>query len=69
MSKLLEPGAVAGRVGLARKTLAKLRVKGGGPPFVKIGAKVLYPEAELEAWIAARPRHGSTASYAAPIDA
>jgi hypothetical protein len=35
--------------------MAKLRVVGGGPPFLKMGAKVLYPAAALDAWIAARP--------------
>ena len=64
MSKLLDPDAVAERVGLSRSTLAKIRVRGGGPPFVKIGAKVLYPDAELEAWLEAQPRHSSTASTA-----
>ena len=59
---LLSPPEVAERLGLARSTLAKLRVHGGGPPYVKLGASVRYPEDALAEWIALRPRHTSTAS-------
>ena len=59
---LLSPPQVAERLGLARSTLAKLRVHGGGPPYLKLGASVRYPEDALSDWIAARPRHQSTAS-------
>jgi len=52
---------VALRVGLAPSTLAKLRIKGGGPPFVKLGKKVVYPEAELEIWQTEKTRFVSTA--------
>lgn len=61
MSTLLNTQQAAERLGLARATLAKLRAQGGGPPFVKLGAKVLYPEAELCAWLEGQPRHTSTA--------
>lgn len=59
---LLSPPQVAERLGLARSTLAKLRVHGGGPPYLKLGTSVRYPEDSLAAWLAARPRHTSTAS-------
>lgn len=48
-------------MGLARQTLAKLRSIGGGPPFLKLGAKVFYPLPELEAWIGQHPLRTSTA--------
>jgi hypothetical protein len=57
---LLDTFQAAERTRLARATLAKLRVVGGGPPFVKLGAKVLYEEADLEAWIAAQGKRRST---------
>ena len=60
MSKLLDTQAAAERVGLARATLAKLRVTGGGPPFIKLGARVLYESADLEAWVAAQGKRRST---------
>lgn len=62
---LLSPDDVAQRLGLARSTLAKLRLKGGGPPYVKLGAAVRYPEDALTSWVAAQPRRTSTA----PLDA
>ncbi len=60
MITLLDTNQAALRLGLARATLAKYRVVGGGPPFVKLGAKVLYPEPDLAAWLAAKPRQFST---------
>lgn len=58
--KLLDAATVAEIVGLAPATLAKRRVNGDGPPFVKLGARVLYPEKELHTWIEARPRFQNT---------
>ena len=57
---LLDTFQAADQTKLARATLAKLRVNGGGPPFVKIGAKVLYDGNYLEAWIAAQGKRRST---------
>ena len=58
---LLDTFAAAERSGIARQTLAKMRVEGGGPPFRKLGTKVVYPVIELDAWLAARPLRHSTA--------
>lgn len=60
MPQLLDTTEAAVRLRLARATLAKLRVNGGGPPFIKLGAKVLYPVDEMDAWLAAHPRAHST---------
>lgn len=66
MSTLLSTYAASERTGLARQTLAKLRSIGeGGPPFLKLGAKVFYPLDELEAWIGQHPLQTSTASIRA----
>lgn len=59
--KLLDSATVAQIVGLAPATLVKRRLTGDGPPFVKLGARVLYPESELRDWIAKRPRFQNTA--------
>ena len=66
MSGLLDTREAAARLGLARATLAKLRVRGGGPPFVKLGTKVLYDSADLAAWIAAQGKRRSTSEAPAP---
>jgi predicted DNA-binding transcriptional regulator AlpA len=52
---------VAERSTLAVATLAKLRVLGGGPPFIKLGARVVYDAADVDAWIAAKGKRHSTA--------
>ena len=51
---LLTPGEVAGTLRLARQTLARWRVEGVGPAFVKIGGRVAYGRADVEAWLAGR---------------
>ena len=40
----------AERMRLTARTLANWRVKGEGPRFIKMGRKVLYPLAEIEAY-------------------
>lgn len=44
-------------------TLNNWRSTGGGPPFMKIGGKVLYPRAGLEQWEKSRT-FASTSQYA-----
>jgi predicted DNA-binding transcriptional regulator AlpA len=48
-------------LGLSTSTLAKLRLYGGGPIYCKLGRRVVYREAELEKWLAAK-RRASTSS-------
>jgi predicted DNA-binding transcriptional regulator AlpA len=44
-------------VGLAKSTLAKMRMCGEGPPFIKAGPRiVLYDRADLDAWLESRKR-------------
>jgi predicted DNA-binding transcriptional regulator AlpA len=39
---------------LSPRTLEKLRTLGGGPRFRKLGRRVMYAQADLEAWADAR---------------
>jgi excisionase family DNA binding protein len=48
---LVDPTAAAAQLGVKPGTLAKWRVSGGGPPFLKIGSRVRYSRAELEQWL------------------
>lgn len=49
-----EPEA-SGHTKISRRTLQRMRRDGGGPPFVRLGARrVGYPAAALAQWIAAR---------------
>lgn len=48
-------------VALAVSTLTKMRLRGDGPPFVKVGPRaVAYRKADLDAWLAARVRHSTS---------
>ena len=49
---------------MSASTLAKWRMKGDGPRYVKIGAKVLYDDAGIDTWVASR-EFASTSEYEA----
>ena len=46
----------AALLGLAPRTLNGYRVTGDGPPFHKLGTRVLYARFDLEAWLKAKRR-------------
>lgn len=49
---LLTSAETGERLGLAVSTLAKMRVRGDGPTFVKLGGKkVAYAERDIAEWI------------------
>jgi excisionase family DNA binding protein len=60
MKKLLTTRQAADHLSLSKSSLDQMRVKGGGPRFVKVGKKVLYDVADLDAWIEAH-KQASTA--------
>lgn len=43
-------------LGLSPKTLEVRAHRGGGPAFSKIGKRVIYSRADLDAWVAAHQR-------------
>ena len=53
--KLSTPEA-ARLIGLSPATLSTLRTRGGGPPFLKVGSRVVYDPADLEKWLNDRRR-------------
>jgi hypothetical protein len=44
----------ARHLGLAASTLAKMRCRGGSPTFLRLGRKIVYCRADLDAWLRAR---------------
>ena len=46
----------AEHLGLPERSLENYRLRGGGPPFYKLGARVVYESTELDVWLAARRR-------------
>lgn len=65
-NRLLNVTEAAERLSVSASYLNKLRVTGGGPPFVKIGARVAYDPADLVAWLAGQKR--TTTGQAEPAD-
>jgi hypothetical protein len=52
--EIIPPGPASKEIGLAESSLAKMRCKGGGPPFLKLGRRVLYERSTLKEWLKAR---------------
>lgn len=66
MSALLTVEQAAQYLACGVSTLNKMRITGGGPIFIKIGARVAYRVADLDQFVE-RHRVKSTAKRAAPI--
>jgi predicted DNA-binding transcriptional regulator AlpA len=62
--ELLTPEQAAKLLHLSPRTLEGFRRRGDGPKFSKLGdgrsARILYPRAEIDAWIASRLRASTT---------
>jgi hypothetical protein len=41
----------AGYTKLSKSSLDKLRVYGGGPQYIKAGARVVYDQLDLDTWL------------------
>jgi predicted DNA-binding transcriptional regulator AlpA len=60
MQKLRSAEDTAARLSMKPQTLAKMRWSGDSPPFVKIGRRVFYDDAEVDTWIALRRRRSTS---------
>lgn len=54
--QILTQEELAERMRVSPSTLAKARVTGDGPPFLKIGRSVRYEVAAVDQWLEARRR-------------
>jgi predicted DNA-binding transcriptional regulator AlpA len=54
--RLLTPPELARSLGVSVSWLAKARMDGTGPPYVKIGRAVRYPDADAKGWVRAQSR-------------
>ena len=50
-------------MGVAPQTLARWRCEGGGPPFIRVGRKIMYAVEDITAWMNSR-RVASTSELA-----
>lgn len=57
---MLRTGDAAAYCGSSASTFEKLRLTGGGPRYVKIGRRVVYNPADLDAWLAAHRRRSTS---------
>jgi excisionase family DNA binding protein len=62
LSPLLTQREAASILSISVRSLERMRVAGGGPSFVKVGASVRYQPEALEKWITAQSR-GSTSEH------
>jgi excisionase family DNA binding protein len=70
MSEVFTTDQAAARLALGRSTLEKWRCTGNGPKFIKLGLRrVGYRKADLDEWVALRPRRDSTSDIGSPIAA
>jgi excisionase family DNA binding protein len=51
---LLTQTEVAELTRLSKRTLERMRVTGDGPRFCKLGRRVVYRLADIDAWVASR---------------
>lgn len=62
MCELLNQRQAAEQLGLSTRTLERLRLTGSGPRYAKLGARVLYRQVDVDAWVAEHLR-SSTSEY------
>jgi len=61
--KKLSTQEAADYLGLGKSTLDKYRVlRSDGPPYFKVGARILYEISDLEMWISRHRRTSTSAS-------
>ena len=59
-SECLDTRESARLLGLSPRTLEKWRYEGSGPPFLKMGRRVLYTKEDLVAWMYRRRCHSTS---------
>ena len=57
-SAMLTDGEVAARLGVKVDTVRKWRLRGMGPPAIKVGGAVRYRLGDLELWLSSQPTLG-----------
>jgi predicted site-specific integrase-resolvase len=57
---LLSPIQAAACLRISSNTLAKWRVSGDGPTFVKVGARVFYDQEDIFEWITENKRSNTS---------
>jgi predicted DNA-binding transcriptional regulator AlpA len=56
IERLLTPNEAAARLRVSMSWLAKARMRGDGPAYIKVGRSIRYAEAALLQWMKSRQR-------------
>ena len=56
IERLLTPKEAADLLRVSMSWLAKARMRGDGPPYIRIGRSIRYSEAALHQWMKSRQR-------------
>jgi hypothetical protein len=60
---IVSEGEAAKSLRLAQRTLQRMRLEGGGPPYIQLSERRIgYSVVALEAWIASRSRASTSAA-------
>ena len=58
--ELLNPKHAAKYLGISHRTLESMRLKGGGPVYMKVGRLVRYSRTALDEWLLANARRSTS---------
>lgn len=59
-TNLLNPKQLANHLGINENTLAKWRLSGVGPKYIKVQRHIRYAESDVEEWLNDRKFHSTT---------
>jgi excisionase family DNA binding protein len=57
---VLDAVTAARYMGISPSTLAKMRLSGDSPSFLKLGRRVLYRRTDIDAWLESRVAHNTS---------
>lgn len=66
---LLNVKEAAQHLGVSASYLDHLRVRGGGPPFIRLGVRVRYDPDDLAEWLKAQKRRSTSEAQRAAVGA
>jgi hypothetical protein len=66
--RLLRASQAASALGVTAGTLAKMRLTGRGPAFIRVGRAICYDLRELQRWLKARTFNSTAEAAAAAND-
>lgn len=67
-TRLLDPQEASTCLRVAKQTLARWRCHGQGPRFVRLGGRIFYDVADLDAFIAANKFHSTAEADQADVE-